>query len=400
MHAVQGRSPQRDLTGGVSHLTDALPFREAWAAAGVYKLALPLLAVKRRFGLPACSIRFRVMVTWQIVMRQIARRAPMLAALLLSMAAAQGQVSLLPAEAGVAISGESGCADRSVTASAVETRQDIRAFVQCAYEYFNEVGMGEARRAFREDERWRSGPTYVFVFTLDGRRLIFPPDPTLENTVISPLPDRFGNNIFDDGIRIARDYGRGWWHYERTNPTTGVREPKASYLMSVDAAGVAAVIGAGIYRHDFPAACAPEYVNAELLDADPSPEFLQEFVRCAAYQLETRGYFATADFMKNGRWSAGSIYLFGLDEAGRQVFTGHGRSVNGVSLREWAPVGSARDPFDGRDVVAVGYAFGETFLYYTALNPATGRLEKKVGFVRRVNAVGVPILLGAGYYLE
>ena len=55
------------------------------------------------------------------------------------------------------------CADRSISASAVRTPEDVRAFVQCAHEFVHEVGFKEARRAFHEDERWRSGPIYVVV---------------------------------------------------------------------------------------------------------------------------------------------------------------------------------------------------------------------------------------------
>ena len=57
-------------------------------------------------------------------------------------------------------------------------------------------------------------------------------------------------------------------------------------------------------------------------------------------------------------------------------------------------------PFVGRDVVSVGDVFGETFLYYSALNPATGMQQRKVAFVKRVVSYGLPILIGAGYYLD
>ena len=53
-----------------------------------------------------------------------------------------------------------------------------------------------------------------------------------------------------------------------------------------------------------------------------------------------------------------------------------------------------------RDDVAVAEAFGETFLYYSAVNPSTGMPQRKVSFVKRVVSFGVPVLLGSGYYLE
>ena len=43
-------------------------------------------------------------------------------------------------------------------------------------------------------------------------------------------------------------------------------------------------------------------------------------------------------------------------------------------------------------------AFGESFLYYSAVNPSTRRLERKVTFVKRVVVYGLPLLIGSGYY--
>ena len=49
------------------------------------------------------------------------------------------------------------CAERSIVASAVRTTGDVPAFVQCAYEFVQEVGFEEARRAFQRGrtlEEW------------------------------------------------------------------------------------------------------------------------------------------------------------------------------------------------------------------------------------------------------
>ena len=94
-----------------------------------------------------------------------------------------------------------------------------------------------------------------------------------------------------------------------------------------------AAIGAGIYRRDIPGTCESEEVNARGLEATPSNERLQEFVRCAAMELESQGYFALRALSSDPRWRNGSIYLFGLDTYGNALFSG------------------------------VGDAFGETFLY-------------------------------------
>ena len=296
------------------------------------------------------------------------------------------------------------CVDKSVTASAVRTSEDVQAFVQCAYEYVQEMGFEEARRAFHEDERWRSGPTYVFVDEVSpmfemSRSLVYPPDGAREGNPWGPLPDGFGGQWYEEQHRLVSNFGEGWIYYTFTNPVTGMDAPKASYLKGLDWDGTPASIGAGAYRRDLPGTCRSEEVNALLLEDEPSNERLAEFVRCAALEMESQGYFAVRALSSDPRWRSRSIYLFGLDTYGNTLFSGDPYSQWFGAL---APELNAHreGPFGGRDVIAVGDAFGETFFYYTARNPATGRLQRKVTFVKRVVVYGLPILVGAGYYLD
>ena len=50
--------------------------------------------------------------------------------------------------------------------------------------------------------------------------------------------------------------------------------------------------------------------------------------------------------------------------------------------------------------MSVAEAFGESFLYYTKRNPSTEMMQRKVTFVKRIVSFGLPILIGAGYYLD
>ena len=194
-------------------------------------------------------------------------------------------------------------------------------------------------------------------------------------------------------------FGEGWIYYSITNPATGNEEPKAAYAKSIDWNGVPALISAGIYQRDLPGTCNKEEVNAEILAADLSNARLKEFVRCAAMELESRGYFSIISLSVDPRWRSGSIYLFGLDTYGNTLFSGdpYNRWF-GMSPSELDSGSNAA--FEGRDVLSVADAFGETLLYYSARNPATGKLQRKVTFVKRVVTFGVPVLVGAGYYLD
>ena len=295
------------------------------------------------------------------------------------------------------------CADRSIVASAVRTTEDVQAFVQCAYEFVQEVGFEEARKAFHEDARWKSGPIYVFVdevttMRLDARAFIFPPDPSREGEPWGPLVDAFGD-YYEELYRVMSAVDEGWIYYAFRNPASDREEPKASYVKGIDWDGNPAAIGAGIYRRDSPGTCWSEEVHAMGLEDAPSNERLQEFVRCAAMELESQGYFATRALSSDPRWSSRSIYVFGLDTYGYTLFSGDPYSQwYGIIAPELND--HLDGPFGGRDVVSVGDAFGETFLYYSARNPTTGMLQRKVTFVKRVVVYGLTILVGSGYYLD
>ena len=291
------------------------------------------------------------------------------------------------------------CSDKSVVADAIRTMEDVQAFVQCAYEYVQEMGYEEARRAFHEDARWSSAEIYVVVSDIApdpalSQALVFPPDPAQEGAEWGPLVDIFGHDYSVELHRIVKGYGDGWLYYSTTNPATGNKDPKASYFKSIDWDGTPAAIGAGIYRPDLPGTCSPEDVNAMGLSADPSADKLQEFVRCAALELEANGFFAAISLSADPRWTHKPIYVFGLDRHGKTLFSGDS------SLEEWSYSDSELTSLSDRDDLSVAQAFGETFLYYRSLNPATQTKRRKVAFVKRVVSYGLPILIGAGYYLD
>ena len=311
------------------------------------------------------------------------------------------------------------CMEKMVAAPAIRSTEDVEAYVQCAYEYAMEMGFDEARRAFQEDERWKSGQFYVFVITVapiggQSRFLVFPPDPSREGQLSGDLTDGFGTDLIQEFTRTMGIVDRGWVYYQFTNPENGLNEPKASYIMRMEWEGEETTIGAGIYRRDFPGTCHAAQVNARALEAEQSMPRLAEFVRCAAMQIESKGNFATMLLEKDPRWRDGSIYLFGLDMMGNQLFSGNplmnvGSSglpiqsdnqieMSGGRVLEWG-----RDPkmlFRGRDMVDVAGTFGETYIHYMALHPETGRWGLKTAFVKRVTAHGVPILVGAGIYVD
>ena len=293
------------------------------------------------------------------------------------------------------------CAENSVVASAIRTRADVQAFVQCAYEYVQEMGTEAARAAFHEEGRWRSGAYYVFVDEVTPVRdaaqsFVYPPDPSREDTPWGLFIDAYGNDYYQELHRIMGIVEEGWLYYSITNPATGNDDPKASYVKAIDWDGTPAAIGAGIYLRDLPGTCQRDEVNALGLANDPSDRRLQGFVRCAAMEVEKMGYFASIGLSSDPRWRRDSIYVFGVDGNGNTLFSGDPYRWGGWTL---GGADSELTSLADRDDLSVADAFGETFLYYMSRNPSTGMQQRKVVFVKRVVTYGLPILIGSGYYL-
>ena len=296
------------------------------------------------------------------------------------------------------------CVERRIAAEAVRTQSDVQAFAECAAAYLAEHGPVEARRAFNEDERWKHGSTYVFVQQVarsgkDATTFVFPPDRSREDRLWGAAIDDFGTDLFYETHRMLQSVDAGWTYYSIVNPQTKRREPKASYLIAVDWEGIPAVIGAGIYSRDWPGTCYEEEVSASALGSEPGRARLREFVRCAGMLLETEGYLAKETLENDPRWSDGSKYVYVLDQAGNQVISGSRLRVNRRHLHEWGWGARHMDQFLGRDKVAVGTVFGEAEIYYQANHQPTGRYGTKVGFLKRVVAYGVSLLVGSGYFV-
>ena len=295
-----------------------------------------------------------------------------------------------------------GCADDSPAASAVKTRGDVRAFVECAAQFLEAVGPEEARHTFHEEGVWKHGQIYVFTHGLakSGREsmaFVYPPDPAREGLVWGETIDGFGTDLYYEIYRMMQVVDAGWIYYSILNPATGVASLKASYVIETDWDGHPAFIGAGIYEPDLPSTCRSEEVSAKGLGDDPSPEALAAVVRCVAMMLESGGYSALDQIEHDARWSDGVNYVFVMDSMGNQLATGNPVRVNGNALHEWRRAGRP-DSFGGRDMVSMAGAFGEAYVYYDAFHPRTGAEQGKVGFLKRVVANGVPLIVGSGYF--
>lgn len=304
------------------------------------------------------------------------------------------------------------CAEKYVSADSIRTREDVEAFVECAHDFVVANGTEVARQAFNEEGFWKSGPIYIFVDkfesnAMDAISYVYPPDPSQEGKPWTQLTDNYGTDYFPEATRILNladphhdhEFAGAWTYYSWANPATGKWESKASYLNEIMWDGNRAIMGAGIYEADLSSTCFPDEVSAMIVESTRNRDRLMEFVRCAGKIVENKGFFGVPELMKEP-WRSESIYVFGVDaKSGMQLFTGNPAMVNGMQMMEGIDDMDPMGQFGGRDMVRQASDFDEMWLHYNAFNPAMGQNDRKVAFVKKVMAQGLPVLVGAGYYL-
>ena len=222
---------------------------------------------------------------------------------------------------------------------------------------------------------------------------VYPPDPTREGitgTAVHDIAAELFSDYFQELHRITDSFGSGWIHYYFIDRLTGTVEPKSSYFIEIDWNGRRAVVAAGIYERDLPGTCHREQVNAAALAADPSETKLREFVRCASAQVESMGFFAGPVLQSDARWQSGPVNVWVTNATTLEIeFSGIDYDLSFPEFMEHT--------FGGRDIAGVVEAFGEAYLYFVQPTPFMGEIAPEIGFVKRVIAQGVPLLVGSSY---
>ena len=269
---------------------------------------------------------------------------------------------------------------------AIQTRHQLKRFVHCALAHVEAVGWAQAVDDFQTGGDWLDGAMYLFAGDVDGGAMRFVAGSDVApGADLSDAQDANGHYYVRDIARVAREYGAGYVYYRNRNRTSGVDEPKVSYVTAIAVDGERLYLGAGAYPLDAPGACPADRVRADLVATERDVE---RFVNCAAEHLRREGLGALAAFETDPRWSSGPTYLFLLD------------------LDTLVTISNAGDPgvrgaFRGGTVHVpemqrILRDYGEGYVYYRRRNPATGAVEPKASFVARVSIDGRDYILGAG----
>ena len=302
--------------------------------------------------------------------------------------------SLAPVPVRAAGSGPMICDPSLEALDQIQSREQIRAFVYCAFQTIEEQGWEAAKRTFQSDPSWLSNGMFLFAGTDDlkvdfvaGSETLLPGDD------VADLQDAQGHYFVRDMYRIARGWGEGFVYYDIPDRQSGLPLPKTAFVKRLDIDGVPYVLGAGFHDPSDPANCHPELVRAEYVYSAVDTE---NFVDCAARLVLDKGLLALFELMvPGGRWNHGPTYVF-IHELGTLTMAAH---------RNPELVGQDRtdrvDP-DGvlitQEIRRVVQRYGDGYVYYTNINPSTGELHRKASYVKGLKLGGRWYSIGSGLY--
>ncbi|MCE5215230.1 MAG: cache domain-containing protein [Methanobacterium sp.] len=105
---------------------------------------------------------------------------------------------------------------------------------------------GEA--AFQEFNSpiWYQGDTYIFVWRMDGIRVVYPPDQSGIGQNMTDLKDINGKNIGMLFIQTAKN-GGGWVEYQWPKPGSKLPSTKITYIKPAKYQNQTYLVGCGVY---------------------------------------------------------------------------------------------------------------------------------------------------------
>ncbi|MDE0609454.1 MAG: cache domain-containing protein [Anaerolineaceae bacterium] len=282
------------------------------------------------------------------------------------------------------------CSPEVVRASLVYNERDVERFVTCAAHHLQQNGL-QALHDF-SDERWISGPTYLFLYDLEDAFAVFNAgQPQLVGTVRDASSYAEGRvAAVPEMQRILDSHADGYVYYRFRNPATDEEGRKITYARRVLHNGHEYLLAAGLYVPSLECNVLP--LAREIVTRDE----LQLFVRCAARLVEERGDLAWDLFLNHPQWVGGATYLFVLDE--NCDYLAAPVYLAGAKTGQCDFVDVEGTPVDQEIRARVSSAEGEGWVSYVLRNPLSGEVEGKESYVVGVTLNDQLISVAAGLY--
>ena len=264
-----------------------------------------------------------------------------------------------------------------------DTRRLVH-FVEDAAALVEQRGARAFAEFDRPDLRWRTSPTYLFVYDASGTCLWHGLNRELVGRNLLSLRDALGKPVVEMVTAIGRKPqpdASGWVFYLWEERVEFVPSWKASYIRkAVGPDGRVYLVGSG-----------SSSIKTE-------KAFVRDAVDAAAQLLEHRGRAAAFRELKepSSQFQFLGSYIFVLDHRGRFLIDPAYPTIEGRDMSDF------RDAI-GRPVVKelLGQLQSSDRAWIQFLWPKQGEtvLSRKMMYVRRVTAEGEPLLVGSDFFV-
>lgn len=123
-------------------------------------------------------------------------------------------------------------------------KNELISYVDKAVKLLEEKG--EASFSDFRSPEWYKGDQYIFVWQLDGIRVVYPPDPSEEGKNMTDLEDYNGKPIGKLFIKRA-EKGEGWVEYMWPKPGESAPSKKITYIKRAEYDNTTYLVGSGFY---------------------------------------------------------------------------------------------------------------------------------------------------------
>jgi len=232
----------------------------------------------------------------------------------------------------------------------------------------------------KKNSKWYRDNTYLFVFNMDGARVLHPVEPESEGQNDAGLKDvigrAIGKMILETGASLS---GEGWVHYMYPEPGEVFPTWKSSFVKRVTYPdGKQYIVGSGIY-------------NMEMDKA-----FIEDVVNRAAALVEEQGKEAFVLLRdKKGPFVFMDTYVFVDNQEGVELVNAAQPGLEGKNLINEKDINGK---LLERDIIDSATKKGSAWVDYYWYKPGQNEPAHKQAFVRKVQHGNETYIVGAGFY--